>query len=463
MSDRIDPAVALALAIFAAVSVQLAYARVSPDIVSWQNSNYWFDSDAPLVYGNMTNTTTRWGDHSNTRRHPLFVLISHPITLAIQSASGADARTAVGWTLSGAAALAAVLLFALLRTGELRPLDGAIFTSLAAASAGSVFWFAVPETYPFAAVTILASLLLAARADRGHRPPAWLAVGVAASTLAVTSTNWLVGLFMLAALFPLRKAALLAAASFGLVLACWLLQRAIAPSAAFFIGLAEQDARFFFHPEALGSAAIARAFFFHSLLMPELQTLPTGWLSVQAAALGSGSTPALIATPLWLVLLVAGARRVGSALMAQRYARVLVGALAAPLALHLVFGRETFLYALHYAPLLVAVSAFAARGRERPTVLVIAALLTVLAGWNNIDRFREASASLTQRHTTARGGDGTSAIVVETEDGEGAVAEHHRQRVAITLGQAPGPHPVARTDLLRVAHRLGAVATHPEF
>lgn len=385
------------LALLAAVAVQVSYAQVNPAVTAWTNSNYWFDSDAPLVFGNLTNTTSRWGDHSNTRRHPIFVLLGHGVTQTFATAGGASEHTAVGLALSASAALAAALLFALLRTLGLRTLDAAIFTAVAALSAGSVFWFSVPETYPFAAGSILAALLLVARAEQGRPPSAWLATAVAAATLAITSTNWLFGLLMLLAVFPWRRAVALATVSLGVVLVGWTVQRAIAPSAAFFLGLADQDARFFFHPDALGAGAIARAFFSHVIVMPELITdRPTG-LSVQGAAIGSAGWAALIATPVWLALLVRGGWEALGTLRTTRFVRVLVAAIVAQFALHLAFGRETFLYGLHFAPLLVILAALGTTGAARSWVLTAATVLCTLLAWNNLGQFRQAAESLERR------------------------------------------------------------------
>jgi len=387
----------MALALIAALASQAGYERVNPDVTSWANSNYWFDSDAPLVFGNLTNQTSRYGDHANTRRHPVFVLLGHGATTTVSVLTGAPERTAVGGALGAAASLAAGLLFTLLRTLGLRRRDAALFTLTGGVSAASVFWFSVPETYPFAVSTILAALLLVARADRGRPPTAITATLVAAATLAITSTNWTFGLLMLFAIFPWRRASLLSALSLGVVIASWGIQREIAPSATFFLGLAEQDTRFFFHPEARGPAAIVRGFFSHAIVMPGLLSTPSGGLSVQAAAIGSAGLVSAIGAGLWLALLGYGGWEALRARRSTRFVQVLAVAAGAQLALHLVFGRETFLYTLHFAPLLVLVAAIGATTRHRDAVTVATAGLFILLAWNNIPQFTDAAGRLKQR------------------------------------------------------------------
>ena len=396
-TNRRDGLTALAIGLIAAAAVQGSSGQVNPAVTAWTNSNYWFDSDAPLVFGNLTNTTSRWGNHANTRRHPAFVLLGHGLTETIATTTGTTERTAVRLALSTSAALAAALFFLLLRTLGLRPPDAALFTTVAGLSAGSVFWFSVPETYPFAAGSILAALLLVARAEAGRAPSAWLATAVAAATLAITTTNWLFGLLMLFAVFPWRKAAVLSGASFAVVLLAWAVQRAIAPSAAFFVGLADQDARFFLHPHPLRLGAIARAFLSHAIVMPELLTGRATGLSVQAAAIGSAGWPSRLATTLWALLLLGGAGQAARTLRASRFVQVLIAALGAQFLLHLAFGRETFLYALHFAPLLVVLAALGATGRARAPVVAVVAVLCGLLAWNNIGQFRRAAESLAQR------------------------------------------------------------------
>jgi hypothetical protein len=55
--------------------------------------------------------------------------------------------------------------------------------------------------------------------------------------------------------------------------------------------------------------------------------------------------------------------------------------------LHLAYGEETFLYGLHFVPLLVLLFAQALRGREDAAVRLGLVVLIVFGLWNNLHRF----------------------------------------------------------------------------
>jgi hypothetical protein len=65
--------------------------------------------------------------------------------------------------------------------------------------------------------------------------------------------------------------------------------------------------------------------------------------------------------------------------------------LGGQLVLHLLYGEETFLYSLHFAPLLILVAAFGTTTSARAVVLVLVAGLIVSVGVNNVTRFSEAT------------------------------------------------------------------------
>lgn len=60
--------------------------------------------------------------------------------------------------------------------------------------------------------------------------------------------------------------------------------------------------------------------------------------------------------------------------------------------LHLAFGKETCLYALHFAPLLVVVAALSTLTSQRRLARIVAAALVVCAGMNNLQQFDRAAA-----------------------------------------------------------------------
>jgi hypothetical protein len=70
---------------------------------------------------------------------------------------------------------------------------------------------------------------------------------------------------------------------------------------------------------------------------------------------------------------------------------VLACTLAGQVLLHMIYGEETFLYALHFAPLLVLAAALAAAATAwRRTILVLAVALAFAAGVNNASQVATA-------------------------------------------------------------------------
>lgn len=104
----------------------------------------WFDADSLQVYESMT-------VHDAVRRrasfHPLFPLLLYPTVRGLRALPGVDPERAVRLVMALAAALWAIGFYALFRTLGCLPTDSALVALAALASASSVFWFVVPETY----------------------------------------------------------------------------------------------------------------------------------------------------------------------------------------------------------------------------------------------------------------------------------------------------------------------------
>jgi hypothetical protein len=76
---------------------------------------------------------------------------------------------------------------------------------------------------------------------------------------------------------------------------------------------------------------------------------------------------------------------------------MLVAGLAGQFALHAVYGIETFLYALHFQPLLVLLVAYGTRTRLRPLLLAACLVLVPLMMEVNLSRLDEATSHLSQQ------------------------------------------------------------------
>ena len=69
------------------------------------------------------------------------------------------------------------------------------------------------------------------------------------------------------------------------------------------------------------------------------------------------------------------------------------------LVLHMLFGWETFLFSIHFVPLLVVVAALSTLTRARVVALSLAGAVAVFAGINNFIQFGKATAFVRSRIT----------------------------------------------------------------
>ena len=392
---RVDLLVAVALAVLAGVACFWGAAQLPASLFS-RPIDVWFDSDAPGVYDSMISIAN---DPQRTEVHPIFWLLTFPPCLLLQKL-GLGPLSAARGVMALCAFLWTGLLFALFRLLGLRRPDAALFSVLAAVSAGAMFWFTVPETYPWASLGIVLALAMTAWAhhDRGARSEGWFAA-LSAATLAITITNWMVGLAAAVTHFPLRRAVQISVNALVAVVLLWAVQKFLLPASKFFLQVGGEGT-YLFHPDRIGPLNILGSFFFHTVVMPATEAMeinmpysaggapaPALALVTQPSLPGSGGLWGVVACLLWLGLLGLGAWALFKIAEYPRLRLMLGLALLGQLGLHLLYGKETFLYAPHILPLLIALAALGARTRARPAVLALAAGLIVCAGVNNVQQF----------------------------------------------------------------------------
>lgn len=402
----------------------------------------WFDGDSPRIFGNMSN---RWSSHHTTIRHPLFSLLTFPPVKAL-SIAGIEKLKAAKILIAVVAALWISALYLLLRLIGCWRIDAILFSLLAATSASAVFWFVVPETYSFGSLSILLALCTAAFAQYRKLPPRWYVV-VSALTLSFTVTNWMAGILATFARFTWRQASQITANAFVIVVLLWSIQKHVFPSAGFFIDMPEWTTRAILDPNSGGPLKIVNSFVFHTMVLPEIKeaqwsSLPQARpkMTTQLSAPGSGSLWGTIGVGLWISLLGLG---LWGLLSTERHAQlrfVLGFTLLGQLAVSLLFGRETFLYSLHFGPLLVVLAALSTLTRARPISLVLAGALVVSAGINNTIQFNKATEFIQrQAHHERRGSVSPAEVALESLSG----LQTSREKSWRPAEYPPGPDPPA--------------------
>src|SRR6185312_14809580 len=186
-----------------------------------------------------------------------------------------------------------------------------------------------------------------------------------------------------------------------LAVVLWTCQKFLFPSAQFFLGNRD-ELHYTLQSDTGGPSGIATVFALHSIVMPEVQSVPTKTairridhvqmpvdhrLSVQSSRIGTGSPHAMLATVLWGVLLAMGSWALCFMRGHPRLRLTLGLTVAGQLVLHLIYGHETFLYAMHFAPLLVIVAALSTLTRARWIAVTVGAVVLLLAAVNNAAQF----------------------------------------------------------------------------
>jgi hypothetical protein len=285
-----------------------------------------------------------------------------------------------------------ILLFLVVRAVTPSRTEAVLFTALGATTAAALFWLAVPETYVFGSATILAALWLVVLAEQRPISEGWFVV-VSAATLAVTVTNWAAGIVVTATRWPWRRTLQISVNALVVVLLLWSVQRVMIPRADFFVGYSNEQ-RYLRRQEAGGPSRILTVIFAHAIVMPPIQTKQKPGrgkvMSVQSAGLTEGNTLRRVALAAWFALLGVGLYGWLRHFRSSRLLRATAIVTAAEVSLHLLYGTETFLYALNLVPMLIVIAACGTRTRARGVVILLALTVLVCGGISNAQALVES-------------------------------------------------------------------------
>ena len=374
-------------------------------LVSSFGLDFWFHSDTARVFWNMSDPAS---DHGRATVHPLFSLFTTPVVLSLCTILDTDRLSAVRMVIASVAGVWAAMMYVLLRLIGLFRIDALLFSCLAVFSSSAVFWLSVPETFSFGSVSILFALILLALSTRGRPAGEGFFVLAGIATLGFTVTNWMVGLAASFLSLPWKKAvrcnviALLSVAFFSYF------QRYFLTYVPFFIGSFDKgfasssdEVDFLFMKETGGPVRILISFFYHSIIMPGIRYADKmnrqNWeiLSVQFSQPLSGNIAGIIAGVLWLILLAVGIWAMYTVKKDRKIRLGIFLALSGQLALHLIYGDETFLYSMHYVPLLIIIAAYGTLTGLRKFVLGAVFIVCIGAAVNNLMQFFWAADMLT--------------------------------------------------------------------
>ena len=396
---RFDILILIGLAIAIAIATYLGtYQLPAPLFTDFYAQDVWFGSDIPTVFGNITSLNSDFGRNN---KHPLFPLIVFPLVLITGKLFHLDPLAATRLVLVGVSMLWIGSLYALFRIMGCYRLDATLLSLLGAVSAASVFWLAIPESFLFGSLTIILGLVFVALTQYQAFSGAWY-IALNVVTVSITITNSMVGILATLVNHRWRKALQILGISLLVATGLWILERIVFANAGFpfqpgtFIG----EKKFISAPSG-GILAVMSAFFYQTMVMPATQFLDfpirPDWVKLDANILAptSGSWWGSIAIASWTVLLVIGLWAFLTIKQHQKLRIVLGLTLIAQLLMHSIYGvEETFIYSLHFLPILLTLVAFGLFTRLRLLSLILAITLIVSAGINNRTQFRAIAASL---------------------------------------------------------------------
>jgi hypothetical protein len=361
-------------------------------------SDLWFDGDLPRMY--CASTDRFAAQFAITAEHPLLPLMTFVPAEVISQISGASPIDSIRWTVAMTAGLWIAFCFLLLRLMQCRTGDALAFTALAAVSAAGLAWTTVAELHLPGSITLLIPLCLVAAKARGFSVSEFADTAASALSLSVTISNWFsgVGAAFLDRRWP--RALQISANGLLIVSALWAALSWWFPEQVYFLGSFRTIEKVV-ETSSPNPLAATIAFVSHSIVMPAITIFiePDGSrdLSVQQSLLGSSGWLGIVATALWFVLLGLGIREAMRSAHRGAFRTLLLATVGVQLLLHTVFGRETFLFSIQFAPFLIALAAFGGLGIGRRAVIAVTWTLVLTAGINNWRAIEQATVLATQR------------------------------------------------------------------
>jgi hypothetical protein len=351
----------------------------------------WFDGDSPRYMMHMADRLSDTRDRSFM--HPLLSYAFFPVFI-VHWLTGLPMYAAVRVVLGLVAGAWVSACYYLLRLIRHTQLDAFLLTLLGGVSASGLLWFVLPESWALGSVTLLLAMIIVAVAEYRPLRTRWYIL-TSALTMAISVTNWMLGMFIAFATFAWRRALWITLSAFGSVGLLCVINMFIFPT--FKIGFPEYAHEYIFQASSGGALHILNSFFYHTIIAPAFRVVE-GFdhphvlaMTFQQMAPGSASLWGLLGCALWTALLglgIAAQRRVqGFTTLRQIVWAMLLGQLT----LHTIYGGgEVFLYSMHWLPFLLIVVGWSCFAKPRGLVRALLVALILCAAINNLQQLDNA-------------------------------------------------------------------------
>jgi hypothetical protein len=352
----------------------------------------WFGADQNRVLSNMSELAS---NHERTKVHPIFSLLFYPPTRGLMEI-GIEPLAAARFILAVSAAASVSAIYATVRLLSLKRLEAAQICLAYVGSASFIFWSGLVETFPFGGLTVALVILISVLKPTNAVP--WV-VGSAAS-LAITVTNWSIGILTSFYQLSWRRFILVNASALLVVVAGALVQKTIFPSSTFFLSpnAVSEEKNFLLAAKSTPDffwqvTARAAGFWHHTGISPKtrLVTFQRGSRikkTVISAGLRSISVLSTVALASWIVMLCLGFWAVVQRNDLHSITVPISMFLGFQMVLHIVYGDAPFLYSMHFLPAMIIVSAIGFLGPLPAWSRIATIAFIISAGISNYMHFR---------------------------------------------------------------------------
>jgi len=389
-------ATAVSMVIFLLLGIALSWslsAKLGHEFIVDAPDNTWFQADTGRVYSNMV---WREANHYRVKVHPLFSLATN-LPVNVLKLAGIRSDISVRIVLAAAAGIVLAGLFLALRlVGSSLP-NAAIFTLVAATSSSFVFFCAIPETFLFGSLTVVATTIFCASLRTWRPKDGWF-IAIIALSMSMATTNGSTGFFATWLYNRWQKVVRLVLDGLLVVIGLWVVEKFIFPTAVFFLGDREETG--YISMKVAGTPLTKMPIILlHSMVLPTFANLNAAtddWpaFSIQHVPFAYSTPLGTIGVLIWASLLLWGLFNLCTRFTDHKFRAYLLLSLGFQIALHNVYGDETFLYSLHWLPLLVLVAYMATLRKWGALASLLGGALIVCNAVNNGGEFLSAAALL---------------------------------------------------------------------
>jgi hypothetical protein len=392
----LDWKLATAVALTAAAISTFNILRI--DLSVYHSFNIFFQADPPRVIANMS---APWLHQARNATHPLFTVFGLSAVRGLGALGIAPIDAMRGLVVAAGAATAA-LMFVALRALALPRVMALAFSAALIVSASYLHWYAFIETFPFGGLSTM--MMIAVMACLPARSLGWWVVASAA-TLAMTTTNWLMGLAACWHGLSRRDFIRVSLLALLLVTAIAMIQKKAIDHAYLFFDPRGLMPELAYTAPAMHSAgerwhplANVRSALVTTMVAPPpevvVERTERGLYTIvtnQFVPFGRTSATGIAATIAWLVMLGFGCWSIRISPARRAIGMALLVFILGQTAFHLIYGEIIFLYSADFLPALVALAALGWFTPGRRIVAIAISVFIICAAINNETQFLKAA------------------------------------------------------------------------